>query len=253
MEQDHGNNDNRKTSYDMPTASDSQGNTRKKPSNTDKQANKTHGEKTSLRRSWRSASPLRRIEIVVGTMVASATILYYIFSYHQTNSNFTMDHRGYLVVDIATIHTVTQSLDVTVENPGRSIAEDVTVHANETTFDVNSLNGTVQNKFVNGWGEFNLPPIYPSSGKTTFSVPIKGLDMERIKDAKQYVYVAIRITYTDEASQKRQSIPPLCMLSASVEPAHDVKWMRCNASTVIPQMEQWDENENPKYRWPSLP
>jgi hypothetical protein len=254
MEQEQRPEDNDRAPDDVTHAINGQGDDGKQPPKPKEQSNDgKYGKKTSLRRSWISASPLTRIEIFVGTVVAAATVIYYAASFYQTRANFSLEHRGYLVVDIATIHTATQVLDVTVENPGRSIAQDITVHADEATFDVNSLNGRIQNKFINGWGEFTLPPIYPSSGKTTFNIPLSGLDMERLKSATQYIYVTIRITYTDEASGEKKTIPPVCMLSVPVEPAHEVQWKQCNPSTVIPQMEKWNENENPKYRWPSFP
>lgn len=212
-----------------------------------------HGKKTSLRRSWRSASPLTRIQIIVGTIAAVAAIVYYSASFYQTRSNFVLEHRGYLVIDIPTIHTTTSALEVTVENPGHSIAEKVLVHANEATMNLNSLNGSVQNRMVNGWGEIPLSAIFPASGKTTFNIPLPGLDIERVKDAKQFIYVAIRVSYVDEVSGTKQSVPPVCMLSVPVEPARQVQWIRCDPTVVIPQMEKWDENESPKYRWPSIP
>ena len=205
---------------------------------------------------WKKASPLTKLELVIAAIVAVAGILtcvYYLFSYIQTQRNFDRDHRASLVVDIPTIHTSTRVLDVSLENPGHSIAENVVVHANEATFNLNSIDGSVQNRMINGWGEFTLPPIPPSSGKTMFIVPLPDLDMEHIRDGKQFIQVGIRVSYTDEASGSKQTIPPICMRSVPVEPAREVIWQRCDAAIQIPQMEKWDEDENPKYRWPSIP
>ena len=221
--------------------------------NTQRVVPPSQGKKTSLRRSWRSASPLTRIEIMVGIIVAAATLIYYGATFFQTRWNFAREHRGYIVIGTPTFHTSTNTLEVPLENPGKSTVAKVLVHANEATMNLNSLTSTPQNRMVNGWGQISLPPILPASGPTTFNIPVPGLDIERIKDARQFVYVAIRVSYVDELSGTTQSVPPVCFFSAPIEPAREVQWPRCDPSVVIPEMEKWDENENPKYRWPSIP
>jgi hypothetical protein len=212
--------------------------------------------KWSLRRHWEQATSAQQLKWVLeggGFLIALCVLGTYITGCIQTQRNFNRDHRAYLVANIATIHTATSTLEVTLENPGHSIAQNVTVHANEATMNLNSLDGSIQNRMVNGWGEFNMPPILPTLGKTSFTVPLPGLDMERIKDAKQFIYVAIRVSYVDEVSGERQSIPPICMRSAVTEPAREIQWTMCDPSAIIPRMEQWDEGENQKYKWPTIP
>jgi hypothetical protein len=218
--------------------------------------NTGQGKRDTLYTHWKKATPLTQLELVIAGVVAVAGILtcfYYLLSYIQTQRNFNRDHRASLVVDIQTIHTTTSVLDATLENPGHSIAENIVIHANEATFNLNSLDGSTTNRMINGWGEFTLPPISPASGKTIFNIPLPGLDIERIKSGTQYIYVGVRISYVDEASGDKETVPPICMRSVPVEPVREVIWQRCDAAVNIPQMEKWDENENPKYRWPIIP
>jgi hypothetical protein len=222
----------------------------------DNESKRKQQKKWSLWRHWKQATVTRQIKWILevcGFVIGLSVLGTYVVGIIQTQRNFNRDHRAYLVVDIPTIHTTTSALEVTVENPGHSVAESVLMHANEATMNVNSWDGSVQNRMINGWGEINLPPIIPGAGKTTFNVPLPGLDIERIKDGKQFIYVAIRVSYIDEISGSKQSIPPVCMRSAPVEPAREIQWLRCNPVSVIPEMEKWDENENPKYKWPSIP
>jgi hypothetical protein len=39
----------------------------------------------------------------------------------------------------------------------------------------------------------------------------------------------------------------------SPTPSDQMQFDKCDPDAIIPMMEKWDENYNPKYKWPNLP
>jgi hypothetical protein len=171
-----------------------------------------------------------------------------------------VSQRAYLVLGIPMIHTTIPRMTIPIDNIGHIVTGKVTIISQGAV--LTGVSTTTNNAMNNGWGEINMT-IAPGSGKDSVNIPLFTLDANRVNNGTQFIFAAGTISYNDGFPGTPIQVVKFCWRSMAVvsatpgvpspTPSDQMQFDKCDPDAIIPMMEKWDENYNPKYKWPNLP
>ncbi len=221
-----------------------------------KTAGSSKGDRWTLQEHWDRASSAKRVKWIfqgIGGLIAFLVLVNYVWQNLQTKWSFERVNRADIVLGNPVLHTSTDILEVPLSNIGHISSGNVLVHINEATFDLpTSPDDPSGNRMINGWGALTLQSIPPGSGLVSLNIPIPAFDIERLRNGKQFIHACIRLVYADGFSEAPKQPLTVCFQSSVIEPAREIQFLGIDPKPQIQQMEKWDENESPKYRFPSF-